>query len=107
MEAVAIAKVVSERSQAIEDEALAARCATTNVLITADCAAAVVRIARRIQATGTRAASPFVHMAAAALPGRSGRADGDLCRPARRCAWRKLASQRRRADARNRPGPVD
>ena len=68
MEAVAIAKVVSERSQAIEDEALAARCATTNVLITADCAAAVVRIARRIHATGTRAASPFVHMAAAALP---------------------------------------
>jgi DNA-binding NtrC family response regulator len=68
MESVAIAEVVSERSQAIEDEALAARCATTNTLITADCAAAVERIARRIHMASPCVASPFVKLDAAALP---------------------------------------
>jgi two-component system, NtrC family, response regulator GlrR len=68
MESVAIATVVSERSHAIEDEALAARCATTNTLITADCAAAVERIARRIHVASPCAAFPFVQLAAAALP---------------------------------------
>jgi DNA-binding NtrC family response regulator len=60
--------VVHDRNHAVEDEALAARCAATTILITADCAAAVERLARRIHAASACAASPFVHVAAAALP---------------------------------------
>ena len=54
--------------QAIQDEALAARCAATAILITAECAAAVEHLARRIHAASARAASPFEHVAAATLP---------------------------------------
>jgi two-component system response regulator GlrR len=59
---------VIERSQGLEDEALAAISPTTAILITADCAAVVERVARRIHAASDRAALPFVQIAAAALP---------------------------------------
>jgi len=66
MEAVAVADVTDEGID--EDEVLAARWAATTILITADCAAAVVRVARRIHVASASAASPFVHISAAALP---------------------------------------
>ena len=68
MGAVAVTDTVNDRSLAIDDEALAARCSATTVLITADCSAAVERVARRIHAASGRAASPFVRVAAATLP---------------------------------------
>jgi DNA-binding NtrC family response regulator len=64
----AISDVVHEPNHALEDEALAARNAATTILITAECAAAVERLARRIHAASDRAASPFEHVAAATLP---------------------------------------
>ena len=68
MGAVAVTDTVNDRSLAIDDEALAARCSATTVLITADCSAAVERVARRIHAASGRAASPFVRLAAGTLP---------------------------------------
>jgi DNA-binding NtrC family response regulator len=50
------------------DEALAARYATTTLMITAASALDVERLARRIHAAGPGASAPFVHTAAAALP---------------------------------------
>jgi DNA-binding NtrC family response regulator len=69
MEALAAGYVVPEWDHAIEEVTLAARCSATTVLITADCVAAVERLARRIHAASARAASPFVLVAAASLPG--------------------------------------
>ena len=68
MEAVAVLDFVHEQDYEIEDVALAARCAGPSILITADCAASVERIARRIHAASDRAAFPFVRVAAATLP---------------------------------------
>jgi DNA-binding NtrC family response regulator len=68
METVAVTDMVSERNHAIEDETLAARCAATTVLITADSSAAVERLARRIHKASVRGASPFVLVEAATLP---------------------------------------
>lgn len=68
METVAIADVVHERTHAIEDVALAARCAATTILITAEHAAAVEDLARRIHAASDRAALPLRLVAAATLP---------------------------------------
>jgi DNA-binding NtrC family response regulator len=52
----------------MNDEALAAGCATTTVLVTARCGAAVEHLARGIHAASARAASPFAIVAAATLP---------------------------------------
>lgn len=70
MEAVAVhvADFGYEQDSAIEDVALAARWARASILITADCAASVERLARRIHAASDRAAFPFVRAAAATLP---------------------------------------
>ena len=68
MEVVAVTDTVNERGHAIDDEALAARCSATTVLISADCSAAVERVARRIHAASGRAPSPFIRVAAANLP---------------------------------------
>ena len=66
MEAAAAGFVAEQH--AVEDVALAARCAPMTVLITADGAARVELLARRIHGAGERAASPFILVAAAALP---------------------------------------
>jgi DNA-binding NtrC family response regulator len=66
METLAVGSV-DEQSHAVEDEALAATCTTTTVLITAGSAAAVEHLARRIHAASARAASPFTVVAAAGL----------------------------------------
>ncbi len=58
---------VDELNHAVEDEALAATCATGTMLITADCAADVERLARRIHGASARAASPFAVVAAGGL----------------------------------------
>jgi DNA-binding NtrC family response regulator len=68
MEAIAATDVVAQRNRAREEIALAAKCAAMTVLITAECAAAVEDLARRIHAASARAASPFVLVAAATLP---------------------------------------
>jgi DNA-binding NtrC family response regulator len=67
MEAIAVG-FVAERHHAGEDEALAATELATTMLITADCAAGVEHLARRIHAASPRAASPFTLVAAAGLP---------------------------------------
>ena len=66
--AVPVADFGHEQDHAIEDVALAARYAGPSILITADCAASVERLARRIHAASDRAAFPFVRIAAATLP---------------------------------------
>jgi two-component system response regulator FlrC len=68
MLAVTVSDVVAHRNQAVDDEALAARCAATTVLITADCSDTVESLARRIHAASVRAASPFVLLRSATLP---------------------------------------
>jgi DNA-binding NtrC family response regulator len=68
MQAISGADVVRERNQVIEGEALAARCTATTILITAECAAGVEHLARRIHAASVHATSPFEHVAAATLP---------------------------------------
>jgi len=68
MEAFAVADVTPERDHASDDVALAARSAWATVLITADGAAAVERLARRIHAASGRGSFPFVLVAAATLP---------------------------------------
>ena len=68
MEAVAIPDVVHESHHSIEEVALAARCAATSILITAECAADVEQLARRIHGASDRAAFPFVRIASATLP---------------------------------------
>src|SRR5579862_8231365 len=67
MESVTVVEVV-QKNDAVEDHELAARCATTTLLITGACVADVESLARRIHAASARAAFPFVHMSAAALP---------------------------------------
>jgi transcriptional regulator of aromatic amino acid metabolism len=64
----ALADVFDEVNLAMDDEALAARCAAITTLITADSAATVEHLARRIHSASARAASPFVHVTAAVLP---------------------------------------
>ena len=68
MQTVARADVVHEPTHAVEDVALAARCASTTTLITAEHAAAVEDLARRIHAGSDRAAFPLELVAAATLP---------------------------------------
>jgi DNA-binding NtrC family response regulator len=68
MEAFAVVDVTPERDHASDDVALAARSAMATVLITADGAAAVERVARRIHAASGRGSFPFVLAAAATLP---------------------------------------
>jgi DNA-binding NtrC family response regulator len=68
MLAVTVSDVVAHRNKAVDDEALAARCAATTVLITADCSDTVESLARRIHAASVRAASPFVRVRSATLP---------------------------------------
>jgi DNA-binding NtrC family response regulator len=63
----AAVEFVDERNQAVDDETLAATCATTTMLITADSAAAVEHLARRIHGASARAAFPFAAVAAAGL----------------------------------------
>ena len=58
---------VDELDHAVEDEPLAATSATGTMLITADCAADVELLARRIHAASARAALPFAVVAAAGL----------------------------------------
>jgi DNA-binding NtrC family response regulator len=60
--------VADEQNPTMESAALAARCASRTVLITADCTDAVEGLARRIHAASARAAFPFVLVAAATLP---------------------------------------
>lgn len=66
-----VAEIVQERVEAVEDEDLAGRCAAATLLITARFAVDVERVARRIHAASAPAASPFVHVSAASLPGRA------------------------------------
>ena len=68
MEGVTRADVGHEPTHAVEDIALAARCAATTVLITAQHAAAVVHLARRIHAASDRAAFPLLLVPAATMP---------------------------------------
>jgi len=68
MEAVAIADLVDQRTHAVEDVALAARCAETTVLITAEHAVVVEHLARRIHAASDRAAFPLLLVPAATMP---------------------------------------
>ncbi len=65
---VEVAEVTGHGPRVVEDEALAVRCAATTCLITAAIAADVEAVARRIHAAGPRAAFPFVHVSADALP---------------------------------------
>ena len=65
---VEVAEVTGHGPHVVEDEALAVRCAATTCLITAGIAADVEAVARRIHAAGPRAAFPFVHVSANALP---------------------------------------
>lgn len=65
---VEVAEVTGHGPRVVEDEALAVRCAATTCLITAGIAADVEAVARRIHAAGPRAAFPFVHVSADALP---------------------------------------
>jgi two-component system C4-dicarboxylate transport response regulator DctD len=67
-ELVGVAGVTNEDPRVVDDEALAVRSAATTVLVTAAIAADVEAVARRIHAASVRAAFPFVHVSAAALP---------------------------------------
>jgi DNA-binding NtrC family response regulator len=67
LESAVAAQLAHERTQTAEDEDVVARCAATT-LITASVVSDVERLARRIHAASPRAASPFVHVSASALP---------------------------------------
>ena len=54
--------------QLVEDEDLAIRCPSTNLLITAPAPSVVEHLAWRIHSAGTRAAFPFVHRSASCFP---------------------------------------
>jgi two-component system response regulator PilR (NtrC family) len=67
MEFIAVADRIDETELAVHDEEMVARCAATT-LITGSLASEVERLARRIHASGPRAALPFVQVSGRAFP---------------------------------------